>query len=273
MPALRFFGNEFRGLEYDADGEEVVNVFEGDSFPLHLRPDGEDAFDASCYRKVDAALGEALPDGGDETVYEFVSVWLCLVQFPDNLEVLFRIPVAQAQVFQLGFDGIQTKSVGQRSEQIEGFARYLHLLVARHGGHCPHVMQPVGYLDEDDPHIVRQRQQHFAEIGGLFGGVRVHYPGHFGQAVHHVGNLLPENGIDFLHRVGRILHYVVQKSGRHGFYAQPYLLHYDFGDGEGVQYIRFPAAAQYPLMGLLCEEESLAYQLPVLLLLDYFRAG
>ena len=57
----------------------------------------------------------------------------------------------------------------------------------------------------------------------------------------------------------------------------------DFGKGavmrmssdkvEGVQYIRFPAAAQYPLMGLLCEEESLAYQLPVLLLLDYFRAG
>ena len=212
MPALRFLGDQLHGFENDADGEQVVYVFERDALALHLRPNGEDAFDPSRNGELDAVLGEPLPDRGNEAVDEFASVRIGFVQLADDFEVLFRIAITEAEVFQFRLYGIQPQPVSERCEQIEGFARNLHLLVARHGGHGPHVVQPVRNLDEDYPYVVRKGKQYLAEVSGLLGGVGIHHSGHLGQAVYHVGDLLPEDGFDLFHRVGGILHHVVKQS-------------------------------------------------------------
>ena len=271
MPALGFFRDKRRGLEYDADGEQVVNIFERNPLSLHFRPDGEYAFDAPGYGEVDVAVDEPLPDWGDEPVDEFGTVRFRFIQLADDVEVLLRIAVAEAQVFQFRLDGIQAEPVRERGEQIERLARYLDLLVARHGGHRPHVVKPVRYLDEDYPYIVRQGEQHLAEIGGLFRRVGIDHTGHFGQTVHHIGYLFPEDGFDFFDRIVRILHHVVQQGCGHGLNAQSYFFHDDFGHGQGMENVGLPAAPQHSLVSFPGEEERLAYQLPVLFLLNYLR--
>ena len=41
------------------------------------------------------------------------------------------------------------------------------LLPRRHGGDRPHVVEPVGQLDDQDPEVLGHRHQHLAHGGGL----------------------------------------------------------------------------------------------------------
>ena len=67
--------------------------------------------------------------------------------------------VFEAQVFQLGLYLIEPLTVGQRSVNIERFTRNLILLVGQHRTECAHIVQTVGYLDKDNPDIIRHGKQ------------------------------------------------------------------------------------------------------------------
>ncbi len=62
-------------------------------------------------------------------------------------------------------------------------------LVARHVAHGAHVVGSVRQLDEDDPHIARHRQEHFAERLCLifFAVVELQFF-EFGETVDQIGN-------------------------------------------------------------------------------------
>ena len=54
--------------------------------------------------------------------------------------------------------------MGQRGIHKIGFAGNLELLLPLHAVQRPHVVQAVGNLDEDDPDVVAQREQHLPEV-------------------------------------------------------------------------------------------------------------
>ncbi len=53
-------------------------------------------------------------------------------------------------------------------------------------------MQAVGDLDQDDPHVVREREQDLAEIFGLLRGVGIEYARHLRKPIDHRGDLGPK---------------------------------------------------------------------------------
>ena len=87
-----------------------------------------------------------------------------LAQFLLDHRVLFWLPIAQAQILELAFDRVQPKRWAKRRIHEIGLAGNLELLLPLHAVQRPHVVQPVGNLDEDDPDVVAQREQHLPEV-------------------------------------------------------------------------------------------------------------
>ena len=78
----------------------------------------------------------------------------------------------------------------------------------------PHVVQPVGQLDEDDPDVVHHRQQHLAEALGLpLLARRELQARQLGHALDDVGDLFAEQLADLLDGVRRVLDDVVEQAG------------------------------------------------------------
>ena len=80
-----------------------------------------------------------------------------------------------------------------------------------------HVVQAVGELDQQHPHVVGDRQQELAQVLGLLGllGDEVE-PLELGQALDQRADVLPEHLVDLGPGGGGILDGVVQERGRDG---------------------------------------------------------
>ena len=113
-------------------------------------------FDTGRNLEIDAVVPQRFDDRSVEACDELLARRLRLVQFAANLLVLLRKTVLHAEVFQFGFDGEKPQSVRQRREEVDRLAGDLDLLVQGHSAQRAHVVQPVGDLDEDYPHVVRR---------------------------------------------------------------------------------------------------------------------
>ena len=122
----------------------------------------------------------------------------------------------------------------QRRKQIDRFTGDLDLLVYGHCAQCAHIVQTVGDFDQNHTHIVRQCEQDFAEVLRLFRGFGVEYARHFGQTVHHCGDLLTKHIGDIFDRVFGIFNHVVQQCRHDRLYAQSDLVDCNFCNGNRV---------------------------------------
>ena len=73
------------------------------------------------------------------------------------------------------------------------------------------VVQSIGQLDEQDPHVLRHGDHHLADSGGLgfFAGTEANSV-EFRHSVDHPGNFRPEVGLDFFDRYVCIFDGVVE---------------------------------------------------------------
>ena len=211
-------------------------------------------------------------DRGVELVDELPARGFALLEFFGDLLVLLREAVLHAEVLQLALDRVEPQPVGQRCEEVDRLARDLDLLVHGHGAQRAHVVQAVGDLDENDAHVVREREEHLAEIFGLLGGVGVEDARHLRQSVDHRGDFRAENAFHVLHGVFRVLHDVVQQGRDDRFHAEADLLDDDLGYCNGMQEVRLAGAAPYPLVCLLGKEKCPFDEIPVFVVLADLRA-
>ncbi len=86
-----------------------------------------------------------------------------------DLGVPPRVQGGERQVLQLPLDVLDAEPVGQRGVDVEGLLGGALLLPVRHGGDGPHVVQPVGQLDEQDPPVLGHGDEHLAHGRGLLG--------------------------------------------------------------------------------------------------------
>ena len=120
--------------------------------------------------------------------------------------------VFETQVLQFRLDGEETEPVRQRSVYILRLAGDLVLLVFGLRTQCPHVMQPVGNLNQHHADVVADGQQQFAEVLRLLTGLRTeHTAADLRQTAYYLGNLLAEQTRNVLLGVVRVFDYIVQQ--------------------------------------------------------------
>ena len=113
----------------------------------------------------------------------------------------------------------------------------------------PHIVQPVGQLDDDDAHIFGHGQNQLAETFGLLlGFVVVFQVFQFGEPVHHFGDGVAELFRHFAFGNVRVFQHIVHQPG-----AQCLNVHVPFGQfgghGNGVGNVRFAALALLSVVG------------------------
>ena len=244
LPGIGFFLFEFR-LEDDADGEHVVDVLKGHLLLDHLVPNREDAFGAPLDFELEAFALQFLLDGQDELVHKPRTYRLGLLQLGDDLGVGLGFFELEREVFELGFDLVESKAVGQGRVHEQSFRGDLELLVARHGIQRAHVVQAVGEFDEDHPDVVAEGEQHLAEVLRLGRGGVVKDPGYFGEPVDDLALFGAKQVLDVLQGDVGVLYGVVQQSTHNGGGAQPHFFGHDARHGNGVVDVRLPGFAAH----------------------------
>ena len=120
----------------------------------------------------------------------------------------------EGQVLELPLDLPYSQPLRQRRVDLHRLPRDPELLVRGQGGERAHVVEPVRELDQDDPDVLRHRQEHLPDVLGLllFVCVRAE-PGQLGHAVHKMGHLGAEAVFQVRQAVFRVLRDVVQQGG------------------------------------------------------------
>ena len=120
----------------------------------------------------------------------------------------------EGQVLELPLDLPDPEPLGQRGVDLHRLAGDPGLLLRRQGGEGPHVVEPVGELDEDDPDVLRHRQQHLPDVLGLLLLVAVGAElGQLGDAVDEARHLRPEPLLEVAQGVFSVLRDVVEERG------------------------------------------------------------
>ena len=138
--------------------------------------------------------------------------------------------------------------VGDRRVDVERLLGDLDAPLLRQVLERPHVVQPVGELDQDDADVVHHRQQHLAEVLGLALLARRERNGaDLGDALDDVGDFGAEELGDALGRGQRVLDDVVQQAGGDGHDVELHVGQ-DVGDLERMDQVRLAGMADLPLV-------------------------
>ena len=131
---------------------------------------------------------------------------------PLDLLVLARVQRREREVLELPLDRVDAQPVRDRRVDLERLARLLDLLLLGHRVDRAHVVQAVGELDQDDPHVGGHRDHHLAVVLRLRLVARLEGDaGQLGDAVDDLGDLLAEALAHLLDRGRGVLDGVVQQ--------------------------------------------------------------
>jgi hypothetical protein len=151
-------------LDHHAHCAYVDEIIEPDSFPLHLSPDAVNVLRPAAHLCFDASSLELNAQDANDLINVGFAILALFVQLARQILVGFRFEATEGQVFQFPLQLPDAEPVGQRRKQLQGFACGVF---ARIGifFRCQFA-QPlhlVGELDHHDAHILRHRQEHFAQ--------------------------------------------------------------------------------------------------------------
>ena len=198
---------------------------------------------------VDAGRGEARSQLGDGALD------VALAALPPRVEQLGQLAEAlglerlEREVLELPLHLPDPEPLGQRRVDLHRLAGDPLLLLDRQGVQRPHVVEPVGELDEDDPDVLGHRQQHLPDVLGLLLLVAVGGEARqLGHAVDELGDLRPEALLDVGQAVLGVLRDVVEERGldRGRVEAE---LGQDLGRGDRVGDVRLAAGPLLALVG------------------------
>ena len=206
-----------QALHHHAEPENVGKLLEADGFALHLAPDRIGALAPPRHLGGDAAFGQParklLFDFGDQAdVFR-----LERVKPPADHRVRFGIEFAECQILELLAHLVHAHAPGERSVDVERLLGAAPARLGRHVRERAHVVQPVRELDQQHPHVVRDRQQQLAQVLRLLGflGDEVELF-ELGEPLDQRADVMTEHLIDLGAGCGRILDGVVQKRGGDG---------------------------------------------------------
>ena len=198
-------------------GDEVVHLIEFDLLPVHLAIDGIDALGAAGQLTRDRLrLQLAFQRPAEITNEVFGPSFLGLDPSLEDL-VGLGFEVAQRQILKLGFDPPDSESARDRGVDVQRLGGDPLPLLLPEKVKCPHVVQPIGELDQDDPGVVGHRDDHLANVFRLVGfrGTELH-TAQLGEAVDHPAHIPAEPPLQILVRDFGVLDHVVEEAASDG---------------------------------------------------------
>ena len=168
----------------------------------------------------------------------------------DQLAVLLGLEVLEREVLELPLDLPDAEPMRQRRVDLHRLARDALLLLRRQGLERPHVVQPVGELDDHDADVLGHGHEHLPDVLGL---LLLHRPGaaelaQLRDAVDEARHLAAEALLDVGEREVGVLGDVVEQRGR-----QRLRVHLERGEVVGhrdrMRDVRLAGAAQLALVG------------------------
>ena len=235
-------------LDDDAEAENIGQLLEADRLALHLAPDRIGPLAATLHARRDATVGELAGelrlDLADQALMPRRQ---CLQPFADDL-VGLRIELPERQAFQLLAHFVHADAAGERRIDIERLLGDAAARLRLHVLERAHIVQPVGELDQQHPHVLGDRQQEFAQVLGLLGFARHQVePLQLGEAFHQVPDVGAEQMVDLGAGGLGILDRVMQQRRRDGGVVE-LVLGKDRGDFERMGDIG--VAGQPPLFAM-----------------------
>ena len=134
----------------------------------------------------------------------------------DELAVLVRLEVLEGEVLELPLDLPHAEPMRQRGVDLHRLARDALLLLGRQVLERAHVVEPVGELDDDDPHVLGHGHEHLPDVLGL---LLLHRPGaaelgELRDPVDQARHLAAEPLLEVGERIVGVLGHVVQQRRR-----------------------------------------------------------
>ncbi len=198
----------------DAHRREVVDLVELAALLGHLRVDRIEVLRAAGDVSLDAKPLKLAGKVFAGLVDVALALLALLADQALDLLVLARVKRREGEVLQLPLDRVDAQAVGDRRVDLQRLFGLLDLLLLGQRVDRAHVVQAVGQLDQDDPHVDGHRDDHLAVVLGLRGVARLEGDaGQLGHAVDQRGDLLAETGLHLLQRRARVLDRVVQQRG------------------------------------------------------------
>ena len=210
-------------VDDDAHRGQVVDLVELLALLRHLRIDGVEVLGAARDLGLDANRGQLPAQEGARLRHVGGALDPLLADQLLDLVVLAGMQDLEREILELPLDRVDSQSVRQRCVDLECLARLRQLLLFRHRAQSAHVVQAVGELDQDDPHVGGHRDHHLpvilrlALVAALEGD-----PGQLGDAVDEMGHLLAETVRDLGETGARVLDRVMEQRSaeRLGIEAQ-----------------------------------------------------
>ena len=160
----------------------------------------------------------------------------------DRLEGV-RLEVRERQVLQFAAHLAHAEPQRNRRVDLPRLERDPFLPVPVKSVQCPHVVDAIGQLDQNDPDILNHRQDHLAEGLGLAGfGRVVAEPSDLGHAVDAARDLPSEFPAKQRYRCRRVLDNVVQQPAGQGRFVQAHVGQ-QVRDLQGVGQVGLPGLA------------------------------
>ena len=136
----------------------------------------------------------------------------------DELPVLLRLEVLEREVLELPLDLPHAEPMRERRVDLHRLARDALLLLRRQVLEGAHVVQPIGELDDHDPHVLGHGHEHLSDVLGL---LLLHRPGaaelrELRDAVDELRHLAAEALLDVGEREVGVLGDVVEQRGGQG---------------------------------------------------------
>ncbi len=156
-------------------------------------------------------LIEPRPDRADDIFEIPLALARVLEHHRLDLGVALRVQHRECKIFELPFHVLDSEPVRERRVDVERLLRDALLLRLRERGDGAHVVQAVGELDQQDPNVLRHRDEHLAHRRGLLLLPRVELEAvELGDAVDDRGDVGTEPHLQIVERDRRVLDRVVQ---------------------------------------------------------------
>ena len=230
---------------------EVVDLVELAAALVHLLPDRVEVLRPPADARLDADLGELAAEDRDDLVDLGLALEPTLGHPAHEGLIVVGIERAEGQVLQLRLHLRHAQPVGEGRVDVEGLLGDLLGLVPRQVVERPHVVEPVGELDHQDPQVAGHGHHHLAEGLGLpllAGGEGE--LADLGDSVHQLGDLAPELALEIGLGGQGVLEHVVEETRRHRGDVHPEVDE-EAGHLQGMGEIRLAGRALLALVGTL----------------------
>jgi len=143
-----------------------------------------------------------------------LAVGAALADHPADLLELARVQRLEREVLELPLQLVDAEPVRERRVDLERLLRLLHLLLLAEVLDRAHVVEAVGELDQDHPHVLGHRHDHLPVVLGLglLAALELD-PRQLGDALDQVGDLVAELAAHLLDVGVGVLDDVVEQRG------------------------------------------------------------